>query len=84
MAVRVRLRRTGSKNNACYRVVAADVRSPRDGTCLETLGWYDPRREGVNFELDIERIDYWLDHGAKISDTVGSLVKKARRAAVAV
>ena len=81
MAVKVRLRRTGSRNNACYRVIAADSRSPRDGTCLETLGWYDPKREGVKFELDIERIDYWREHGAKVSDTVRSLIKQAHRAA---
>lgn len=77
MAVKVRLTRTGSKNSGSYRVVAADERSPRDGRFLETLGWYDPKKEGVNFELNLERINYWRENGAGISDTVKSLVKKA-------
>ena len=61
----------------CYRVVAADGRSPRDGRYLETLGWYDPKREGVNFELHMDRIDHWRNRGAQVSDTVSSLIKKA-------
>ena len=80
MAVKVRLRRTGSKNSACYRVVAADEHSPRDGRFLETLGWYDPKRDGKKFELDLERIDHWCNEGAQISDTVRSLVKQAKGA----
>jgi len=80
MAVKVRLRRTGSKNDVCYRVVAADGRSPRDGRFLENLGWYDPKRPGVNFELKLDRIEYWKGKGAQLSDTVRSLVTKARQA----
>lgn len=83
MAVKVRLTRTGGKNNPCYRVVAADSRSPRDGRFLEILGWYDPKLEGINFKLKQDRIDYWQSKGAQLSDTVRSLVKKARLAAVA-
>jgi small subunit ribosomal protein S16 len=83
MAVKVRLRRTGARNDASFRVVAADARSPRDGRCLEVLGWYDPRKEGVNFDLKLERIQYWHSRGARISDTVRSLMQKAGKAAPA-
>ncbi len=83
MAVRIRLRRTGSRNDVCYRVVAADCRSPRDGSFLEQLGWYDPKRTGVNFELKLDRIEYWKNQGALLSDTVTSLVKKAKKVATA-
>jgi len=81
MAVKIRLTRTGSKNDASYRVVAADSRSPRDGRNLETLGWYTPTRPGVNFELKLDRIDHWIDNGAQVSDTVASLIRKSRKIA---
>ncbi|MDD4101280.1 MAG: 30S ribosomal protein S16, partial [Kiritimatiellae bacterium] len=66
--VKIRLRRTGSNNNAAYRVVAADERSPRDGKFLEILGWYLPRQQGDNFKLEMDRVDYWLSKGAQMSE----------------
>lgn len=82
MAVKVRLTRTGANNDLCYRVVATDSRSPRDGRSMEILGWYDPKKKGVNFSLKLDRIDHWKNHGAILSDTVASLVRKARKLAV--
>jgi small subunit ribosomal protein S16 len=73
--------RTGGKNDACYRIVAADGRSPRDGQCLDILGWYDPKRDGVKFELKMDRVEYWRGRGAQFSDTVRSLIRSARKAA---
>ena len=82
MAVKIRLRRTGCNNCASYRVVATDERSPRDGKFLELLGWYDPKLKGDdNFKLDQERVDYWRSKGAQMSETVASLVRRAKRAA---
>ena len=80
MSVKVRLTRTGARNAACFRVVAADSRSPRDGRFLEILGWYDPKMQGVNFELKRDRIEYWKGTGAILSDTVKSLLKRDRNA----
>ncbi len=82
--VKIRLRRTGNNNNAAYRVVVADERSPRDGKFLEILGWYLPRQEGDNFKLELDRVDYWISKGAQMSETVASMVKKTRKAAAAV
>ena len=82
MAVKVRLTRTGANNDLCYRVVATDSRSPRDGRSIEIMGWYDPKKKGTNYALKLDRIDYWKDHGAVLSDTVASLVRKARKQAV--
>ena len=76
MSVKVRLRRTGCTNDVCYRVVAADSRSPRDGRFLEVLGWYDPKVEGKNFQLKLDRIEHWMGQGAIVSDTVRSLMKR--------
>lgn len=76
--VKIRLRRTGCKNHATYRIVAADERSPRDGKFLEILGWYDTAIKEDNFKIDLERTDDWLKRGAKPSETVASLIRRAR------
>ena len=78
MAVAIRLRREGAKNSPYYRVAVADKRSPRDGKFLELVGTYDPKVKGANYKLKLERIDYWVSKGAQMSDTVRSLVKKAK------
>ena len=80
--VKIRMRRTGCKNHAAYRIVAADERSPRDGKFLEILGWYDTQIKDENFKLDVERVDYWLSKGAKPSATVASLSRRAKNPAL--
>jgi small subunit ribosomal protein S16 len=75
------MRRVGAINDRSFRVVATDSRSPRDGTYLELLGWYDPEQKGVNFRLKLDRIEYWKQRGAQVSTTVRSLVRRAVRAA---
>ena len=82
MAVILRLRRTGGKNEPCFRIVATDVRFPRDGRFLEIVGWYDPKRKGVNFSLKKDRIEHWKSKGAMVSDTVKSILKRAKKAGV--
>ena len=81
MSVKIRLTRTGARNRASFRVVAADSRSPRDGRFLEILGWYDPNGKDANFELKMDRIEVWREKGAQISDTVKSLIKRMRKGA---
>jgi small subunit ribosomal protein S16 len=81
MAVKIRMKRIGAKNQPAFRIVVADGRSPRDGKCIEELGTYLPRSKGNNFTLDLERAKYWLSKGAQPSDTVASFIKKAGKAA---
>ena len=83
MAVKIRLKRVGAKNNPMFRIVVADGRSPRDGKCLEELGTYQPAKRENNFGLDLERVKYWISQGAQPSDTVASFIKKASKAAAA-
>ena len=78
--VRLRLTRMGRKKKPFYRVVAADSRSPRDGRCIEQLGYYDPMKDPADLKIDLERVDYWIGVGARPSETVASLIKKARAA----
>jgi small subunit ribosomal protein S16 len=80
MAVKIRMSRTGGKNEVSFRVVAADGRSPRDGSILEVLGWYDPKKASANFSLKLDRIEAWQSKGAQVSDTVRSLIRRARKA----
>ncbi|MEM9444077.1 MAG: 30S ribosomal protein S16 [Verrucomicrobiota bacterium] len=79
MAVSIRLRRGGNRNRAYYRVVVADKRSPRDGKYIDQVGTYDPIKKDDNFTLDLEKVDDWISKGAQPSETVKSLLKKARR-----
>jgi small subunit ribosomal protein S16 len=83
MAVRIRLKRAGAKNQPVYRVVVADSRSPRDGKFIEELGTYHPAKKGNNYTLNLERVRYWVGVGAQPSDTVASMIRKAARSAAA-
>ena len=74
--VRIRLRRTGAKNNPAYRIVVADQKSPRDGAFIETIGHYLPTRQPSVVEIDEAAARKWLSQGAQPSDTVRSLLKK--------
>ena len=75
--------RTGANKDISYRLVATDTRFPRDGKNLEVVGWYDPKKTGINFGLKMDRIDHWISKGALVSDTVKSLIKKNKAAAKA-
>ncbi len=83
MAVKIRMKRVGTKNTPVFRIVVADGRSPRDGKFIEEIGTYQPLKKEGNFKLDLERAKYWVSKGAKPSDTVASFIKKAAKAAVA-
>jgi small subunit ribosomal protein S16 len=73
----------GRKRQPHYRVVVADSHSPRDGRIVENLGYYKPKSNPARLVLDLARVDYWIEQGAEPSDTVSSLVSKARRGGTA-
>lgn len=77
--VTIRLRKTGCKNAPSFRVVVTDSRSPRDGRFIEILGSYDPKKKGENYALKMDRIDYWQGQGASVSETVASILRRARK-----
>ncbi|MDR0956691.1 MAG: 30S ribosomal protein S16 [Endomicrobium sp.] len=76
MTVRLRLQRMGRPKRPFYRVVAIDQRAKRDGKPIEILGQYYPISVGKKFNINIERLNYWLCAGAKASETVAVLIKK--------
>ncbi len=76
MAVRIRLRRMGKKKSPFSRVVVADIRSPRDGSFIEIIGTFDPRKNPAEILIEEEKALEWLGKGATPSDTVRSLLSK--------
>ena len=88
MAMKLRLARGGSKKRPFYRIVASDSRMPRDGRYIEELGTYNPllpKDSEDRIQMDMERVQYWLDQGAQPTDRVsrfleasGMIAKKER------
>jgi len=76
MAVKLRLKRMGSKAKPFYRIVASDSRSPRDGRFLEVVGTYNPIKGQEAVTVLEERALYWLNNGAIPTDTVRSILSK--------
>ncbi len=80
--VTIRLARHGSKKSPFYNITVADRSSARDGRFVERVGFYNPLARGQAEELrvDLDRIDHWMSVGAKPSERVSKLVKRARQA----
>jgi len=78
--VTIRLSRGGAKQRPFYHIVVTDSRNRRDGRYLERLGYFNPIAAGGERKLkvDLERVDYWISHGAQPSDRVANLMKQAR------
>ena len=76
MAVKLRLKRMGSKKRPFYRVVAADSRSPRDGRFIEEVGYYNPITSPADVKIDEEKALKWLKDGAIPTDTIRDLFSK--------
>jgi small subunit ribosomal protein S16 len=75
--VKIRLRRMGKRRRPSYRVVVADIHSPRDGKFIEVLGYYDPIAEPAVFSIDLEKTKEWILKGAQPTDTVRRLLSQA-------
>jgi len=73
--VRIRLARAGAKKSPFYRIVVTDHRSPRGGRFLETIGTFDPLKKENVLSLKKDRLDYWKDKGAQVSDTVRAVLR---------
>ncbi len=77
--IKLRLMRFGAKKKPSYRIVAINSIRARQSKTLDTLGYYNPRTEPVEFKLDLGRVNYWLSRGAKPSETVNSLIDRAAK-----
>ena len=75
--VKIRLKRMGMKKKPFYRVVVADINSPRDGRNIQEIGYYDPMTEPATVKIDEEAAKKWLAVGAQPTDTVRKLLKQS-------
>jgi small subunit ribosomal protein S16 len=77
MPVTIRLSRHGAKKHPFYRIVVADSRFPRDGRYIEQLGTYDPAPDPARITVVREKLEGWLARGARPSETVANVLKRA-------
>lgn len=75
--LKLRLKRMGKKRNPIYRIVVADIRSPRDGRFIEEIGTYNPNVEPSEVKVDADAAKKWLATGAQPTETVAKLLKQA-------
>ena len=75
--VKIRLKRIGAKKKPFYRIVVADGRAPRDGKFIEEIGYYNPLSDPAEIKVDGDKAKKWIDDGARPTETVRSLFKKA-------
>ncbi len=76
MAVKIRLARSGKKKKPFYRIVVADIRSPRDGRFIEKIGTYDPCCDPAAIDLDKEKALDWLKKGARPTQSADQVLRK--------
>ena len=78
MSVKIRLQRGGRKKLPIYSIVVADSREARDGKFIERVGFYAPKARGqeVPFQLNVERVEFWVGRGAQVTDVVARLLVK--------
>jgi len=76
--VKIRMKSMGRKHRPYFRICAIDSRRPRDGRAIEELGTYDPMipETDKRFQLNKERVEYWLSVGAQPSERVWVILKK--------
>ena len=76
MAVKLRLKRMGKKQEPFYRIVVADARNKRDGKTIEEIGYYNPMKNPTEIKMDENLAIKWLKNGAIPTDTVRSILSK--------
>jgi small subunit ribosomal protein S16 len=75
--LKIRLRRVGSRKKPSYRLVVADIRSPRDGAFVDIVGHYNPLTNPATIVIQEEKALHWLKQGAKPTNTTTRLLDKA-------
>lgn len=78
--LKIRLRRMGAKHAPFYRIVVSEKTKTPTSSFVDTLGYYDPKEHPSKIDLDMEKVDKWLKAGAKPSETVKSIIEKAKKA----
>lgn len=80
MSVKIRLARGGAKKRPFYRIVVADIRSPRDGKYIEKLGTFNPllpKEDESRLVIDLDKVKDWMNKGAKPSERMEKILVAA-------
>ncbi|HEY5682195.1 MAG: 30S ribosomal protein S16 [Gammaproteobacteria bacterium] len=79
--VTIRLARGGANKRPYYRIIVADRRRALNGNNIERIGFYNPlaTEKETKLQVNLERVQYWLSKGAKPSDRVAELLKRATK-----
>ena len=78
--LKIRMSRGGAKKRPIYKIVIADSRKPRDGRFIEKVGFFNPllpKDKKERLSLDIERIKYWIEKGARPSHRIARFLGEA-------
>ena len=77
--VTIRLARGGAKKRPFYNIVVTDSRNRRDGRFIERVGFFNPvaGKAEEKLRFDQQRLNYWVQNGAQLSERVAHLVKQA-------
>ena len=73
----IRLARVGATKQPHYRVVVIEKDRARNGRSVEVVGTYNPRTNPATVTFKRDRVDYWTNHGAQLSERVGKLLAAA-------
>ena len=79
MSVVIRLKSVGTKKKIKHRIVVTDTRFPRDGRFIEEVGTWDPSLKPSGIRVKSERVAFWIQNGAKPSETVKTILNKAAK-----
>lgn len=75
--LKIRLRRMGAPKKPKYRLVVAEVTSPRDGAFIDIVGHFDPMTDPETVVIAEDKVKAWLKKGAQPTDTVARLLRNA-------
>lgn len=78
--IKIRLSRHGAKKKPFYKIIVADIRSPRNGKFIEKIGFFNPlsKKKAEKIKFSIKKVIFWINKGAQISRTVKNLMKKEK------
>lgn len=77
--LKIKLSRTGKRNQPYYRIVVCEAKSKNTGgQAIEILGHYNPVDSENRLVINSDQYKVWLSKGAQPTDTVRQLMAKQK------
>jgi len=74
--LKIKLSQVGKRHERSYRIVIAEARSKRDGKVVEKIGHYDPKAKNNQLTINKNRVGYWKEKGAQMTEPVRKILEK--------